>query len=43
VPGERISPNAIVRSSSTTKVPFGETFGVPSGRLSLRTRGAAPR
>src|SRR6516162_5981143 len=31
VPGERISPNAIVRSSSTAKVPFGETFGVPSG------------
>jgi len=31
VPGERISPNAIVLSSSTTKVPFGETLGVPSG------------
>lgn len=31
MPGERISPNTIVRSSRTTKVPFGETFGVPSG------------
>src|SRR5947208_2674254 len=31
VPGERISPNAIVWSSTTKNVPFGETFGVPSG------------
>lgn len=31
MPGERISPNAIVRSSNTMKVPFGETLGVPSG------------
>src|SRR6516162_7983688 len=30
VPGERISPNAIVWSSRTANVPFGDTFGVPS-------------
>ena len=31
VPGERISPKAIVASSNTMKVPLGERFGVPSG------------
>src|ERR1700680_3437494 len=33
VPGERISPNAIVLSSTTKKVPFGDTLGVPSGAV----------
>src|SRR5882757_5849498 len=33
VPGERISPNAIVWSSTTKKVAFGDTLGVPSGAV----------
>ena len=37
VPGERISPNAIVWSSNTMKVPFGDTLGVPLSRQLLES------